>query len=434
MRNPYLKVPLLIWLQACLLGMTAIFTGCSEENELIEAAGTASINENSQLTKALDIADQFFSEFSNSTRSTKRTVKSVEKISNRLTRNANLGDSIYLVNYDNNQGFALLDIRSGAEEIYAISPEGALSINDTIGNPVLKDFFDGVMAYGVTPPSRLPVINDSITFSLDWKYLTTKRVARPLNDWVAEWNEVAYKKDCPKLIGSSVPTSPGSGAVAMAKILAYYKFPPAIKKLDGSDFPVNWGSIISTRNNDSVCLILPLLGQRDYGLSSKYTSKYTSTEPENFKDAFHNLNYWPPYFNMNRWRESEAKVISYMDKGVGKYKAGPIIAYAKKENSNNTEVTPFWIIDCIVEREKCLIDSSGKININSISKAPTLLHFVWGDGKTPNGYFAYLVRANYLQDSLDPNIYKPDNSITGKIPYTFKHLRIIGGWYSPDMK
>lgn len=433
MRRLHQKKSLSIWLQVGLIGIAAIFTGCGEENILTEPEVMESVYENPQLARALEMADQFFSELSGTTRATKRTVQSIERISNNKTRNASFGDSIFLINYDGNQGFALLDIRTGAEEIYAISQEGKLAINDTIGNPVLKDFFDGVMAYGVTPPSGGPAINDSLSFSLDWKYSITKRVARPLNNWVSEWDEISYKKNSPIPPGSGSPALSGTGPIAMAKILAYYKFPPKIKAIGGNDYEVEWESIISTRNNNEICKILPLLGQAVYGLSSMYGTFFTSTDPTNFKDAFRNLNFWAPCFNMSRWTDSEQKVISYMENGSGKYKAGPIIAYANRPTSNEYESTPFWIIDCILEREKFLVGSSGSPILSSIKSAPTLMHFIWGDGKTPNGYFAYIVKP-YPQDGvIDSNIYKPNNTIEGKIIYTFSNLHIIGGWYSPGM-
>ncbi|MDE5663144.1 MAG: hypothetical protein K2I37_03835 [Muribaculaceae bacterium] len=45
MRNTYLKVPLLIWLQACLLGMTAIFTGCSNDEPVDNSSTQGTIQD-----------------------------------------------------------------------------------------------------------------------------------------------------------------------------------------------------------------------------------------------------------------------------------------------------------------------------------------------------------------------------------------------------
>ena len=93
------------------------------------------------LEEALTIADNWFTQMERNTRSVDRKVKSVDYVKSAYrTRSDDHDTLMYLVNYENNQGFALLGCPETSKDIYAISEEGSLDMSDTVYNKPLAMF------------------------------------------------------------------------------------------------------------------------------------------------------------------------------------------------------------------------------------------------------------------------------------------------------
>lgn len=86
-------------------------------------SGTSETAVYRSLEEGLEIADILFSNMDGETRSVARTVKSVETI-NQATRSSSPESTFYIVNYDNNEGFALLSADKRLEAVFAIAEEG----------------------------------------------------------------------------------------------------------------------------------------------------------------------------------------------------------------------------------------------------------------------------------------------------------------------
>lgn len=100
--------------------------GCSQDEPiLVPNVSEQSAKTNTHrvsLHDALNRADALLSQIGDpTTRSKTRKVKSVEYLTNTLTRSGTIDTTLYLVNYENNGGFALLGADKRVRPIYAIS-------------------------------------------------------------------------------------------------------------------------------------------------------------------------------------------------------------------------------------------------------------------------------------------------------------------------
>lgn len=106
---------------------------------------------------------------SKATRTSEKSSREVEEIevlhSNLQTRsqagNASVNSDLYLVNYANNKGFALLSSDSRLRPIYAISDTGHIQMADTINNKALSMFLKMFMQ--ILPMRHLILVLMSMT-------------------------------------------------------------------------------------------------------------------------------------------------------------------------------------------------------------------------------------------------------------------------------
>lgn len=78
-----------------------------------------------------------------------RQISSIEtiNISKNHTRNCNINEpdkSVYIINYKNDKGFAIISKDKRFRSLYAISDTGHIEMSDTISNRNLAMFFNGV--------------------------------------------------------------------------------------------------------------------------------------------------------------------------------------------------------------------------------------------------------------------------------------------------
>lgn len=133
-----------------------LFLSCSEdENVLNKEEGQLNaptsyyVSAETALTNATAMLNKIEKASSKATRTSEKSSREVEEIevlhSNLQTRsqagNASVNSDLYLVNYANNKGFALLSSDSRLRPIYAISDTGHIQMADTINNKALSMFF-----------------------------------------------------------------------------------------------------------------------------------------------------------------------------------------------------------------------------------------------------------------------------------------------------
>lgn len=221
-----------------LVAVALVLTACSSEepitpqNQVNDAMGANPYRVS--LTDALKNADALLGELGEDevTRSIERKVESVEYYSRPGTR-ALVGDTLlYLVNYADDAGFALLSADSRLRPIYAISDEGSMSFSDTTYNKGLALFARGVEAE-ITSLPNLPYIPvDSLILKpgfpvnpkVDSIRSVKDRVRPMLSMYQRNWDQHApFNEYCFTDDGEQALV--GCTAIAVAQIMAYHKWP-----------------------------------------------------------------------------------------------------------------------------------------------------------------------------------------------------------------
>ena len=228
------------------------FVACEKDYQsVIEKSDLETVVQNNKvsLKQALLYAENSINGINPTTRSAERKVKSTEiYVAKPATRSAEDGEvSFYLINYEDNEGYAMVSTDSRATPVYAYSDEGNLTPYDLENNPGLQIFMEGtienyqieVAGLGDREPINRPdsTLGDipmpMVEYNGGSYYLgiTTEDIIKnPL--LTTNWHQNApYGNDCPNGIGGCAP-------LAAAQIMAYHKYP---EQFDGHIY--NWDAM-----------------------------------------------------------------------------------------------------------------------------------------------------------------------------------------------
>lgn len=348
------------------------------------------------IEEALENAERAFSVISRDTRSA-RSVKSIKKIQDTSgTRSNNEADTkYYIVNYEDDMGFAVLSADRRIGEVYAISDEGSLSLEDSVNNSGLSLFFSGLDAlYGlrenITPP-MLP--KDSIAE----KFYVKVGPMVPKN--VALWHGDTY--DDRKL---DYPLS----TVLTAQIMATFAYPRT-------------GSYSNYTTGERVSVEYDWEKIRDCILPVDHTTIYACDYYRDLLDLYKTITVGEPdttilwnnhddsidYYFGNFYYEVKVlySIIGHTwgppeQAYLGNTKAFKEVLDAGKIILADDEYLPsmasiFWLIDGYI-KNPILVDG----NILSQFGVDTMFHCVWGDGGKRNGYFMFLDKGDPSKNIL----------------------------------
>lgn len=332
------------------------------------------------LTDALKNADALLGELGEgeTTRSAERKVESVEYYSRPGTRALGGDTLLYLVNYADDAGFALLSADSRLRPIYAISDEGSMSFSDTTYNKGLALFARGVEAdvenaIASSPSNSWPI--DSL--------ILMRRVIREvkplLNYYQSRWNQTyPYNQYCFTADGSSAYV--GCAAVAVGMIMSYYEHP---KSYAGYTF--DWDAMNSGQNYENIARFLQLLGdnnnlQMNYGAVG--TSNGSGAAPSRYYPTFSNMSY-ARHDQLQTFSEEEiCAILDRHDDSIFT-KIGPVLVRGNSSTGGHG-----WVIDGYVQYEQ-----NSPIIGQGYVLEDILFHCVWGWGGNCNGYF-YWAKTN----------------------------------------
>lgn len=289
-----------------------------------------------------------------------------EYVANRSTRAT--GDDVevrfHVINFEDNQGFALVSADSRTTPVYAYSETGNLDIEDATENTGFGDFMDAATEYYIaeaewsgsdnqllpTDPTTpiIPIPMDSIVQLpleiLDGEVYHVKTEERNESnpngilidaEWSIKW---PYNYYCGSgNIGSSYwgnRNSAGCGPVAAAQIMSYYQYP-----LSYGEYIFNWDRILS---------------------SAKYADEYPSISEEALATAYFihkvgvtaNARYEEDAYVTNNDISQLFKKMGYDFDGHTSYSSyemrsslnnsHPVLLSGLKSNSNDGHM---WVID-----------------------------------------------------------------------------------------
>lgn len=140
------------------LVLPLLLTGCSNDcrYEATDLSVQATIDTRVPIEIALENADNLMAQFETGTRTSERKVESINVISQtNRTRGLSADSILYVVNYADNAGYAILGTDSRQHSVYAISPTGHLNLNDTVNDSMLSHVINNIIdnaAYSIAPP------------------------------------------------------------------------------------------------------------------------------------------------------------------------------------------------------------------------------------------------------------------------------------------
>lgn len=441
------------------MGILLLFAllGCTDElmEQKNDAVNASEKNPSTALEQALARAEEFFSQIGASTRSP-RQAASVLSIVGETTR-SELDTLLFLVNYADNQGFALLGADPAVMDIYAISPEGHLTAEEFNENPLLADFLDDAITYAV---SAYEIPFDPITPLQSYKYRNIDSKEPMLNPIAAAWTqENPYNTETVDSAGIMCPV--GCVNLSVGMLLSYYRRPNkenySWQNKVTKKFNFNWDLMLASSKSDqsdqTVAEMFAFLGSSDL-LNIEYNPTGSEGDWKRIQPSIALLGGGDKMvFNKDTLTNNIDSVASFLLHGrttyvlnrkLNKYKAAPVIVLSRASNSNATTAhnRHAWIIDGVVTREKCLVDMRGVPMFTNPDGSPIytpalpMWHCVWGFGnKKADGWYLYLKDKKELDlTQYDP--FSPKTSMwpTGvSLTTKYANWAIIGGCFPENL-
>lgn len=376
-----------------LAALTLIFASCASDEPIVKTEANQRQANNpfrKPLDEALNSADTMLSLISDKplTRASRQieSVRIIGDSSKALTRSNNeeTDTLFYLVNYANDQGFALLSADYRTKPVYAISDEGNLNFADTTFNKGLAIFLDNAQTdcseiiagiRGPFIPIDTPDIHHPVFPDLSYKFEILHEQKPLIKKWPSRWDqEDPFNKYCFNSAGIKCPA--GCVAIATAMLCSYKKLP---SKYSGRT--LNWDVLNNLdiehyktdSNADDLAFFLHEIGINM--LAMNYHPTGSGSHLSNAKDA------------LNRFEIRTSDILEYTNHCAGY----PAMITASTEPDKNGEVKAHaWVIDGY---------QSVKITNNMLQENQIYYeyfeHCVWGWGGMSNGYYSWSSAAGF---------------------------------------
>lgn len=323
--------------------------------------------------------------------------------------------SLYLVNFTNNDGFAIVAAdKRMPRQFYAMSDEGNLSLRDTISNKalalVLSNLFD--VAYNDYTVAEALVDTTAWTTPIappaNGTVLISK-VASFLNHNVKFWNQgEPFNTYC--YTSTNEHAWVGCAPVAVALVLSHYEWPSFYTSTSHVTHHYNWTSIKSNiqGNNDLYHLLRDIGNPENLNVSYRNDNYGSSAYPENFRRTFINFG----FFDCGNFEGfSPVKALRFIGANY------PILVIGKR-NQNGVTSGHAWVCDGYVQYRTPKEDNYIGYDENYY------FHCIWGWGGNSNGYFLDFGGTPFDREDDDPENCSGTNgrlyNLDVKMLYKFK--------------
>lgn len=297
------------------------------------------------------------------------SVRSVEYLMGDIVRTRTTDEVVnpmfYVVNFENDKGFAILSSDKRALPVYAFSDEGSISISDTARNPGLKHYIDGILAAGISPGGSHGT--DSIFGGLQPIATVLNMVCEPLlNVNVRKWHQkYPYNKYCP-MVGMQ-RTLVGCAPLALGMICSYFNFPTSFAGTN-----LNWTSIKNGMDNDVLAKYLRFLGNEE-NCNADYDTTATGVRPSNLIQTMLNIGFFT---------ELTTFTTSGLRENMENRK--PVLMVGQSTGGHA------WCVDGLYVISKSYMTEAGSDDKPVYEFKDTYYcHCVWGWSGDSNGYYAY---------------------------------------------
>lgn len=324
-----------------------------------------------------------------------------------LTRSNEAEDEMYgfyIVNYENNGGFAIISADSRRESIYAISDEGSLNLIDTLENGGLSWYVNQYLVEvstprsGIIPPIGQIQPKDSISPIAPPSVVRKNLIREPmLTGFMTKFHQGdSYNKYC--FTDSYAQALVGCGPLSVGTVIAFYETPESI-----DDCTFNWNVMKSSSTHDSWNKLFRKLGDSKY-LNADYGVSGTGIAPYRIPITFNSLG----YEGIKISNFDTSKVIEMLRKG----KLALCGGYTDSDDGHG------WIIDGAYELYK--ESPSVTPGEGPLITTENYYHCVWGNAGKANGYFRY-------GNGMGGTPYERDSNSYGSQDY-YKNMYLIHGF------
>lgn len=351
-----------------ILVMAAALWSCTQ-TELPEQASSDKVFNPSKedyisSEKAADYACHYIQELKGATRSDLKISSVKLYLSINSTRAEDTeGNPFYIVNCEDESGFAVIAAKECENPLYAVSDEGNLEIEDTISNPGLAMFFDALSNQSLTPVAPVDTtFNPNPETSKSYTVVKKPMLCKYVRTW---GQDNPFNALCPPIGNYMTACQPtGCTPLAIAQIMTFFEWP---KTHNGHTY--NWATMKNGNANQAAVLIKDL---RD-DLKTVYhgLTVGSGTNAANIGPSFYNFG----YSNCGSGTAYSHGILKYLDSSNSFAK--PILIGGSCGSSSHT-----WVVDGYMCRVTDASENSTGQTIYTY-----YLHCVWGSYGSGNGYY-----------------------------------------------
>lgn len=237
-----------LYLQLFCAGLTCFMFSCNSQEPLESHPDDSSQNIVSGFiteSEAIKFALNAKNHYSDINSRSLYSVSNVRKIQDRVTRSESDSPLLYIVEFDNDEGCAVICGKRCDDPVLAVTECGNLSFADSYDNPGAQFFMEQAIAY-----SQGLEIQPIDTLRVDYEYaeerldtLFSLSVPKRLNLAWHQWDPL--NQYCPVISGTRAPT--GCGPLATAMVFAYFNHPMTMdltfSGYEGEHLNLNWKGI-----------------------------------------------------------------------------------------------------------------------------------------------------------------------------------------------
>lgn len=307
----------------------------------------------------------------------------------------------YIINYDNNEGFAIVSMMDSVSPVYGISEEGNISYEDENSDSGLRWYLDNYLpriesaTLGILPiDTGKHDLNPSSEPSITEIYRVPAMLTGVLRKFhkSSPYNKYCYTSDLRK-------AAVGCTQRAVGALMGYYQYPSSIL-----GYSLYWDSMLSNSYHDGWPQLFERLG-RSGMIDVTYGVENTGGSGQGMRNALRALGYTNVALKYPITLGSATSELN---------NKRPVImtAFADIENES---IGHAWVTDGHLFVET--ITSSSSYPYLSAILDEDFLHCVWGWGGSSNGYFKF-------GSSLGGDAYKYDEN-PGDSTYLWYDIAII---------
>ncbi len=390
-----------------MLLITAV--SCSNSEDML--LSDRQIHESNLLSEedAIAIADNLFNAIAEpSTRGSQaKSVSEVKLINAGSTRSADELPPMYLINYTDGQGYAIINADESNPVVYGFSDDGNLSQEDINEVEPLRDYLKTIAL--PTLPVTDPIVKKLYIVGF------SHRVSPMLHENVRKWGQFYPFNKYTFVDGSDEKKAPVScTALAAAQIMSFYKWPSEYK---GHNY--DWNEMIANRNSDGLAHLLKDLGNPE-NLEITYGATVSKAYFYKFSRTFSNFKYNIQENDKSLCRNVDLAIKILQPTSRGGYNSPLLMSSLYTDNQDNGHA---WVVDGEITLfgAYSAIDPTNNPNIilNKF-ELPPYIHCVWGNEGKGNGYFLYDVnKGDYISgQQVKPPYTDPENSETSTQNFT----------------